>query len=128
MLLLSYIQILVYADSLVPTVRKALCDPLAEVRMAAAKTFDNLHQNIGQRALEDIIPPLLKRLVSIFLYFIKLLCSFFKLYNKSWRCTVEQWLVHLSANLEVAGSSPGLGKNFSLVLRLALSPGVCITL
>lgn len=55
-------HILVYADSLVPTVRKALCDPLAEVRMAAAKTFDNLHQNIGQRALEDIIPPLLKRL------------------------------------------------------------------
>ena len=53
----------VFADSLIPTVRKALCDPLPEVREAAAKTFDNLHTNIGARALDDILPDLLKKLV-----------------------------------------------------------------
>ena len=53
-----------FADSLVPTVRKALCDPLPEVREAAAKTFDNLHTNIGNRALNDILPDLLDKLVS----------------------------------------------------------------
>ena len=51
-----------FADSLVPTVRKALIDPLPEVREAAAKTFDNLHTNIGTRALDDILPYLLKQL------------------------------------------------------------------
>lgn len=56
-------QVIVFADSLIPTVRKALCDPLPEVREAAAKTFDNLHTNIGQRALDDILPALLKQLV-----------------------------------------------------------------
>ena len=55
---------MVFADSLVPTVRKALCDPLPEVREAAAKTFDNLHTNIGNRALNDILPDLLDKLVS----------------------------------------------------------------
>ncbi len=57
-------QVIVFADSLIPTVRKALCDPLPEVREAAAKTFDNLHQNIGTRALDDILPDLLSKLVS----------------------------------------------------------------
>ncbi|KAH3887162.1 hypothetical protein DPMN_011178 [Dreissena polymorpha] len=51
-----------YADSLIPTVKKALCDPLPEVREAAASTFDSLHGNIGQRALDDILPDLLSRL------------------------------------------------------------------
>jgi len=54
---------LIYADSLVPTVSKALIDPLPEVREAAADTFSNLHANIGQRALEDILPDLLRKLV-----------------------------------------------------------------
>ena len=51
------------------TVRQALCDPLPEVREAAAHTFDNLHLNIGTRALDDILPKLLKQLVSIYLTF-----------------------------------------------------------
>ena len=54
---------IVYADSLIPAVRKALCDPLPEVREAAATTFDNLHSNIGPRALDDILPDLLEKLV-----------------------------------------------------------------
>ncbi|KAI0222671.1 eIF-2-alpha kinase activator GCN1 [Lamellibrachia satsuma] len=55
-------HVLIYADSLVPTVSKALIDPLPEVREAAADTFSNLHANIGQRALEDILPALLRKL------------------------------------------------------------------
>ncbi|KAI4470055.1 translational activator gcn1-related [Holotrichia oblita] len=46
----------------VPTVRKALCDPLPEVRQAAAKTFDSLHSTVGSRALDDILPPMLSQL------------------------------------------------------------------
>ncbi len=54
---------LVFSESLVPTVRKALCDPLEEVREAAAKTFEQLHATIGHQALDDILPSLLKQLV-----------------------------------------------------------------
>lgn len=57
-------QVLVFSESLVPTVRKALCDPLEEVREAAAKTFEQLHATIGHQALDDILPTLLKQLVS----------------------------------------------------------------
>ena len=57
---------MVFADSLIPTVRRALCDPLPEVRQAAARTFDTLHSNIGPRALDDILPFLLKQLVSTY--------------------------------------------------------------
>ncbi|XP_053558036.1 eIF-2-alpha kinase activator GCN1 [Bombina bombina] len=54
--------VLFFAESLVPTVRKALCDPLEEVREAAAKTFEQLHSTIGYQALEDILPFLLAQL------------------------------------------------------------------
>uniref|UniRef100_A0A670ZVW9 GCN1 activator of EIF2AK4 n=1 Tax=Pseudonaja textilis TaxID=8673 RepID=A0A670ZVW9_PSETE len=54
--------VLCFSESLVPTVRKALCDPLEEVREAAAKTFEQLHSTIGFQALEDILPFLLKQL------------------------------------------------------------------
>lgn len=57
-------QVLFFSESLVPTARKALCDPLEEVREAAAKTFEQLHSTIGHQALEDILPFLLKQLVS----------------------------------------------------------------
>lgn len=60
-----HLQVLLFSESLVPTVRKALCDPLEEVREAAAKTFEQLHSTIGHQALEDILPFLLKQLVSI---------------------------------------------------------------
>lgn len=52
-----------YSDSLVPTVSRALSDTAAPVREAAAKTFDSLHANIGTRALEEILPELLRKLV-----------------------------------------------------------------
>lgn len=52
-------------DSLVPTVRRALIDPLPEVRVAAARTFDQLHNTIGVKALDDILPNLLKKMVRV---------------------------------------------------------------
>ncbi|XP_033627513.1 eIF-2-alpha kinase activator GCN1-like [Asterias rubens] len=55
-------QVMGFVDNIVPTVRKALCDPLPEVRETAAKTFDNLHGTIGHRALDDILPELLRQL------------------------------------------------------------------
>lgn len=54
--------VMTFADGLVPTVRKALCDPLPEVRLAAAKTFDSLHATIGSKALDDTLPHLLAAL------------------------------------------------------------------
>ncbi|XP_044271833.1 eIF-2-alpha kinase activator GCN1 [Tribolium madens] len=55
-------MVLTFVNSLVPTVRKALCDPLPEVRQAAAKTFDSLHSTVGARALDDILPTMLNQL------------------------------------------------------------------
>ncbi len=55
-------MVLTFVDSLVPTVQRALCDPLKEVRQAAAKTFDALHSTVGVRALDDILPPMLEML------------------------------------------------------------------
>lgn len=43
-----------------------MCDPLPEVREAAAKTFDSLHSTVGVRALDDILPSMLNQLVCIF--------------------------------------------------------------
>ena len=57
------VQVLVYADSLIPTVKRALIDPLPDVREAAAYTFESLHSNIGPRALDEILPDLLESLV-----------------------------------------------------------------
>lgn len=55
-------MVMTFVDSLVPTVRKALCDPLPEVRQAAAKTFDSLHSTVGGRALDDILPFMMEAL------------------------------------------------------------------
>lgn len=52
-----------YAESLIPTARQALCDPLDEVREAAAATFNTLHNAIGTQALDEVLTPLLERLV-----------------------------------------------------------------
>jgi len=41
---------------------RALCDDLPEVREAAAKTFDSLHNTVGTKALDDILPPMLEQL------------------------------------------------------------------
>lgn len=55
-------MVLTFVNVLVPTVSRALCDPLPEVRQAAAKTFDSLHTTVGSRALDDILPTLLSQL------------------------------------------------------------------
>lgn len=55
-------MVLTFVNSLVPTVRKALSDPLPEVRKAAAKTFDSLHNTVGARALDEILPSMLNGL------------------------------------------------------------------
>lgn len=57
-------MVLSFVDSLVPTVRKALCDETPEVRLAAAKTFESLHNTVGSRALDDILPPMLAQITA----------------------------------------------------------------
>ena len=57
-------MVLSFVDSLVPTVRRALCDEAPEVRLAAAKTFDSLHNTVGSRALDDILPKMLEQLTA----------------------------------------------------------------
>ena len=42
----EYMQL--YADSLLPTIRNALCDHEGEVRAAAAHTFQSLHTTVGE--------------------------------------------------------------------------------
>lgn len=43
-------------------VKLALLDSNTEVRSSAAKAFDILHQTTGSKAIDDIIPPLLKEM------------------------------------------------------------------
>ncbi|CAG9808270.1 unnamed protein product [Chironomus riparius] len=52
-------MVLTFVDSLVSTVRRALSDPLSDVRKAAARTFDSLHSAVGTKALDDILPSML---------------------------------------------------------------------
>ncbi|KAI7873032.1 armadillo-type protein [Spinellus fusiger] len=58
------VQVLDFADRIIPTIRTALCDPSDEVREAAAQAFDTLHQNVGAKAIDDILPSLLHQLQS----------------------------------------------------------------
>eukprot|EP00112_Aurelia_sp_Birch-Aquarium-sp1_P008341 Seg1915.7 transcript_id=Seg1915.7/GoldUCD/mRNA.D3Y31 product="eIF-2-alpha kinase activator GCN1" protein_id=Seg1915.7/GoldUCD/D3Y31 len=55
-------MIVMFEESLVLTVRKALLDPLPEVREAAADAFDKLHDTINQKALDGILPHVLQKL------------------------------------------------------------------
>lgn len=55
-------NIIAFSESLIPTVKLALMDPLPEVRSSAAKTFDNLHNMIGVKALEEVCLPLLNEI------------------------------------------------------------------
>ena len=43
-------NVLLYVDSLLPTIRNALCDKEPDVRAAAAQTFDSLHSTVGEYA------------------------------------------------------------------------------
>ena len=45
-------NVLLYIDSLLPTIRSALCDKEQDVRAAAAQTFDSLHSTVG----ESVVP------------------------------------------------------------------------
>ena len=53
-----------YADSVVPCVRTALNDPSPAVRKVAGTTFDALCTAIGNKALDDVVSPLLAQIVS----------------------------------------------------------------
>lgn len=64
--MLIFSQIIMFEDSLVLTVRRALIDPLPEVREAAGDAFDKLHDTIAQKALDGILPYVLQKLVSYF--------------------------------------------------------------
>ena len=57
-----------FEGSLISTVRKALVDPLAEVRLAASSTFETLHNSIGHRALDGVLPVVFQKLVSLVFY------------------------------------------------------------
>ena len=43
-------------------IRKALVDETPEVREAAAQAFDSLHQNLGTKAIDEVLPSLLNEL------------------------------------------------------------------
>ncbi|KAI9477816.1 MAG: armadillo-type protein [Benjaminiella poitrasii] len=58
------VQVMDFADQIIPVIRKALCDPSDEVREAAAQAFDTLHQNVGAKAIDQILPFLLNKLQS----------------------------------------------------------------
>ncbi|KAG9284337.1 hypothetical protein G9A89_007492, partial [Geosiphon pyriformis] len=60
----SRLHIIEYVDSLVPAVRRALVDESGEVREAAAQAFDTLHQHVGPKAIDEILPSLLNSLQS----------------------------------------------------------------
>jgi len=51
-----------YVDSIIPAVRKALLDESPDVREAAAQAFDTLHQSVGPKAIDEILPSLLANL------------------------------------------------------------------
>jgi len=51
-----------YTESLIPAIRRALCDPSEAVREAAARTFVELHGNIGTDAIDGVLPPILAQL------------------------------------------------------------------
>jgi len=51
-----------FVPSLIPTVRRALYDSSPKVREAAARTFDSLYQCLGNKALDEVLPPLIKLL------------------------------------------------------------------
>lgn len=55
-------QIYNFLDDLVSTVRSALCDAGRSVRAAAARAFDALFKQLGQRAIEEVVPSLLEAL------------------------------------------------------------------
>ena len=55
-------QIGAFMNDLIPAVRDALCDSSPVVREAAGVAFATLFHNVGIRAIDEIVPALIKRL------------------------------------------------------------------
>lgn len=51
-----------YFDLLLPAITKALCDTDGQVRSAAAGAFDSLYKGVGDRAVNECLPELLRRM------------------------------------------------------------------
>lgn len=49
-----------YEDQIIAAIRKALVDPEASVRAAAAQTFDTAQHYMGAKAVDQTIPTLLE--------------------------------------------------------------------
>jgi hypothetical protein len=49
-------QIAEYLHIIMPAISRALCDPLDEVREAAALAFDRLYKSVTTKAIDDIVP------------------------------------------------------------------------
>ncbi|KAJ2458968.1 translational activator of GCN4, partial [Coemansia sp. RSA 2424] len=54
----------VYADAMIPLVRRGLCDDDVMVREAAATAFNSLQQTVGPRVIDLVVPPLLSALTT----------------------------------------------------------------
>ncbi|OQR88225.1 translational activator GCN1 [Achlya hypogyna] len=54
-----------FVDTLVAALEDALSDALPEVRRAAGGAFDVFHKNMGYRAIDELVPRLLKRIASV---------------------------------------------------------------
>ncbi|KAI9078431.1 hypothetical protein K1719_039650 [Acacia pycnantha] len=52
-------QLLSFMDDLIPTIRTALCDSVAEVRESAGLAFSTLYKSAGMQAIDEIVPTLL---------------------------------------------------------------------
>ncbi|POO02948.1 Proteasome component Ecm29/Translational activator Gcn [Trema orientale] len=55
-------QLLNFMDELIPTIRTALCDSMAEVRESAGLAFSTLYKSAGMQAIDEIVPTLLHAL------------------------------------------------------------------
>ncbi|KAJ3090385.1 translational activator of GCN4 [Quaeritorhiza haematococci] len=51
-----------FVFEIIPSVRRALVDSEEEVREAAAQAFDMLHQHLGPKAIDEVLPSLLNEL------------------------------------------------------------------
>ena len=49
-------NVLLYMESILPTVQSALCDSQMQVRAAAALTFDSLHSTVGELCVASPSP------------------------------------------------------------------------
>lgn len=50
---------------IMPSVSLALCDPVDEVREAAALAFDRLYKSVSNKAIDDVVPGMTRTLFSI---------------------------------------------------------------